>query len=99
MQPNRCENHIEANGEQESADLSAELLSLEIAQVMSPMMNTLMLICASLAALAFGVLSAHALCRAGFGILRAHASSVARGRAAALSTSAASKPALATETA
>ncbi len=44
---------------------------------MQDMMNMLMLICASLAALAFGVLSAHAICRVAFGILRMHARSVA----------------------
>jgi hypothetical protein len=62
---------------------------------MSPMMNTLMLVCASIASLAFGVLAAHALCRAGFEVLRLHAASVARGRAAATKAT----PALETETA
>jgi hypothetical protein len=60
-----------------------------------PWMEMLMLVCASLAALAFGVLSAHALCRAAFFVLGMHARSVARERAAMLSA----KTALGTETA
>jgi hypothetical protein len=43
---------------------------------MQDAVNTLMLICASLAAMAFGVLSAYWICRAGFAVLRAHARSV-----------------------
>jgi hypothetical protein len=39
--------------------------------------NTLMLVCASLAAMAFGVLAAYGICRAGFAILRIHARSIA----------------------
>ncbi len=39
--------------------------------------NTLMLICASLAALAFGVLAAYAICRGAFLLFRIHARSVA----------------------
>ncbi len=45
-------------------------------------MNLLMLVCAALAALAFGVLSAYVLCRAGFGLLKVHAQSVAQHTAA-----------------
>jgi hypothetical protein len=41
--------------------------------------NTLMLVCASLAAMAFGVLAAYCTCRAGFAILRVHARSVTSG--------------------
>lgn len=37
----------------------------------------LMLICASLAAMAFGVLAAYWICRAAFAVLRIHARSVA----------------------
>lgn len=44
---------------------------------MQDFINTVMLICASLASLAFGVLVAYALCRAVFATLRAHARSVA----------------------
>ncbi len=44
---------------------------------MQDSVNMLMLLCASLAALAFGVLSAHVICRAAFGLLRMHARSVA----------------------
>ncbi len=36
-----------------------------------------MLICASAAAMAFGVLAAYGICRAGFAVLRLHARSVA----------------------
>jgi hypothetical protein len=36
-----------------------------------------MLLCASVAALAFGVLSAHVICRAAFSLLRLHARAVA----------------------
>ena len=39
--------------------------------------NTLMLICASLAAMAFGVLAAYCICRAAFAVLRIHAHFVA----------------------
>lgn len=44
---------------------------------MQDLINTLMLICASLAAMAFGVLSAYGICRAGFAVLSLHARSVA----------------------
>jgi hypothetical protein len=44
---------------------------------MQDTVNLLMLLCASVAALAFGVLSAQVLCRAAFGILKMHARSVA----------------------
>jgi hypothetical protein len=39
--------------------------------------NMLMLVCASFAAMAFGVLAAYGICRAGFAVLRFHARSVA----------------------
>ncbi|MBW4026873.1 MAG: hypothetical protein HIU93_05680 [Acidobacteria bacterium] len=45
---------------------------------MQDFISLLMLICASLAALAFGVLSAYAVCRAAFAGLRVHARSVAQ---------------------
>lgn len=44
---------------------------------MQDAINTLMLICASLAAMAFGVLAAYCICRAVFAVLRIHARSVA----------------------
>ncbi len=44
---------------------------------MQDTVNLAMLVCASLAALAFGVLSAQVICRAAFGVLRMHAKSVA----------------------
>lgn len=44
---------------------------------MQDAINTVMLICASLAAMAFGVLSAYLVCRAGFAVLGTHARSVA----------------------
>lgn len=44
---------------------------------MQDAMNMLMLICASLAALAFGVLVAYGMCRAAFAVLRIHARSIA----------------------
>ncbi len=44
---------------------------------MQDTIGMLMLICASLAALAFGVLLAHFLCRVAFAGLRLHARSVA----------------------
>jgi hypothetical protein len=44
---------------------------------MQDAINTLMLICASLASMAFGVLAAYWICRAGFAVLRIHARSVA----------------------
>jgi hypothetical protein len=47
---------------------------------MQDAMNMLMLICASLAALAFGVLAAYGICRAAFAMFRIHASSVAAAR-------------------
>lgn len=48
---------------------------------MQDAMNLLMLICASLAAMAFGVLAAYGICRAAFAVLRIHARSVAVQRA------------------
>jgi membrane protein DedA with SNARE-associated domain len=44
---------------------------------MQDAMNMLMLICASVAAMAFGVLAAYGICRAAFAALRLHAHSVA----------------------
>ena len=44
---------------------------------MQDAMNTLMLICAILASMAFGVLAAYWICRTGFTVLRIHARSVA----------------------
>lgn len=44
---------------------------------MQDAINFLMLVCASLAALAFGVLLAYWVCRAAFALIRAHARSVA----------------------
>jgi hypothetical protein len=44
---------------------------------MQDAINTLMLVCASLAAMAFGVLAAYGICRIAFAILRAHVRSVA----------------------
>lgn len=44
---------------------------------MQDAINTLMLVCASLAALAFGVLAAYGICRSAFAIFRIHARSVA----------------------
>jgi len=44
---------------------------------MQDAMNLLMLVCASLAAMAFGVLAAYGMCRAAFLVLRIHARSVA----------------------
>ena len=47
---------------------------------MQDMMNLAMLICATAASLAFGVLTAYSLCRAAFAVLRVHSASVAEGR-------------------
>jgi hypothetical protein len=44
---------------------------------MQDAINTLMLVCASLAALAFGVLAAYGICRVAFVLFRIHARSVA----------------------
>jgi hypothetical protein len=44
---------------------------------MQDAINLLMLTCASLAALAFGVLLAYGVCRTGFALIRMHARSVA----------------------
>ena len=44
---------------------------------MQDAINFVMLTCASLAALAFGILSAYGVCRAGFAAIRAHSRSVA----------------------
>lgn len=49
---------------------------------MQDAINTLMLVCAILASMAFGVLMAYWICRAGFAALRLHARSVAETRAA-----------------
>lgn len=43
---------------------------------MHDFMDMLMLVCASLAAMAFGVLGAYGICRMAFAILREHARSV-----------------------
>jgi hypothetical protein len=48
---------------------------------MQDAINTLMLICASLAALAFGVLGAYGICHSAFAIFRIHARSVAEAAA------------------
>jgi len=50
---------------------------------MQEAVNTLMLICAALASLAFGVLLAYGVCRAAFDRLRHHAGQVAAQRAQA----------------
>jgi len=47
---------------------------------MQDFMNLIMLVCAIVASLAFGVLAAHALCRTAFVLLRLHAVSVANDR-------------------
>ncbi len=47
---------------------------------MQDMMNLLMLLCAVAASLAFGMLSALALCRGAFAAFRFHAVSVANGK-------------------
>ena len=47
---------------------------------MQDAINFLMLVCASLAALAFGVLVAYWVCRAAFAAIRLHARSVATAR-------------------
>ena len=49
----------------------------ETKRTMQDMMNLLMLLCAIAASLAFGMLSALALCRGAFAAFRFHASSVA----------------------
>lgn len=46
---------------------------------MQGLMNLLMLVCASAAAMAFGVLAAYGICRIAFSILRIHARSIALG--------------------
>ena len=46
-------------------------------KLMQDAMNLLMLVCASVAAMAFGVLAAYGICRAAFAALRIHARSVA----------------------
>ncbi len=43
---------------------------------MQDWVNLLMLFCASVAALAFGVLAAQVVCRTAFGLLRIHARSI-----------------------
>lgn len=47
---------------------------------MQQAIDTLMLICATLASLAFGVLLAHGICRAAFVLLRQHAGLIAAQR-------------------
>ncbi len=47
---------------------------------MQDFINLIMLICAIVASLAFGVLAAHTLCRTAFALLRLHAISVANER-------------------
>jgi hypothetical protein len=49
---------------------------------MQDAINLLMLTCASLAALAFGVLLAYGVCRTGFALIRMHARSIAAANAA-----------------
>jgi len=44
---------------------------------MQNVINMLMLVCASLASLAFGVLAAYGICRTAFALFRIHARSVA----------------------
>ncbi|MGB7191715.1 MAG: hypothetical protein WBD10_16380 [Acidobacteriaceae bacterium] len=44
---------------------------------MQDLINLVMLICASVAAMAFGVLAAYGICRAAFAVLRIHARSIA----------------------
>ncbi|MGC2163187.1 MAG: hypothetical protein WA634_14845 [Silvibacterium sp.] len=44
---------------------------------MQDAINLLMLVCASFAAMAFGVLAAYGICRVAFAVLRIHARSVA----------------------
>jgi hypothetical protein len=48
---------------------------------MLDLINTVMLVCAILASMAFGVLSAYWICRASFAILRIHARSVNQAQA------------------
>jgi hypothetical protein len=59
---------------------------------MQDAMNTLMLICASLASLAFGVLLAYGVCRAAFAQFRHHAGQVAAQRAMAQVVAQVSQP-------
>ncbi len=47
---------------------------------MQDLTNITMLVCATAASLAFGVLAAHALCRGAFALLRVHAATVAEGK-------------------
>lgn len=54
---------------------------------MQDAINSLMLVCASLASLALGVLLAYGICRVAFTIFRIHAQSVAAQRAAAAGSS------------
>ena len=51
--------------------------------VMQNAVNTLMLVCATMASLAFGVLAAYWVCRVAFAGLRVHAGQVAAERAKA----------------
>ncbi|HEY0784907.1 MAG TPA: hypothetical protein VGD62_03490 [Acidobacteriaceae bacterium] len=57
-------------------------------------MNLVMLICASLAALAFGVLAAQLLCRVAFSALRLHARSIAPAQVAGAEAALVTKPAI-----
>ncbi|GGH13180.1 hypothetical protein ESZ00_12730 [Silvibacterium dinghuense] len=52
--------------------------------MMQDAMNTLMLVCASVASLALGVLAAYGICRLAFTVFRAHAQSVAASRVASV---------------
>jgi ABC-type spermidine/putrescine transport system permease subunit II len=45
---------------------------------MQNVMNLIVLMCAAVAALAFGVLAAYGICRAAFGVLKVHARSCAK---------------------
>ncbi len=45
---------------------------------MQNLMNLIVLMCAAVAALAFGVLAAYGICRAAFGVLKIHARSYAK---------------------
>jgi hypothetical protein len=44
---------------------------------MQDLVNTIMLVCATAAAMAFGVLAAYGVCKGAFAVLRIHARSVA----------------------
>ncbi len=59
---------------------------------MQDLVNSLMLVCAIFASLAFGVLVAYGVCRAAFAGLRLHAGQVAAERARAAQIASASHP-------